>query len=163
VSGPGPVGPDQGRRHWLGPEREPIDPEQEPGARPGPVALGAVAVGGAFGTWVRALATLRHPAAADAIPWAVLWVNLVGSAALGLGLETMDAWLPGWHSFRALFAAGICGGLTTFSTLTVGADLLAYHGHSGTALAYLALSVLLGLLAAGGGVVLGRAVARFRS
>ena len=134
-----------------------IDPEQSPGAHLGTGALLAVALGGALGTWLRAYLTADH--SGTGIPWSVVVVNVAGSAALGLGLETVPVWRPGWTTFRPLFAAGVCGGLTTFSTLTAGTDVLAYRGHAGTALAYLGISLVVGLVAAAVGLRAGRLLA----
>lgn len=135
-----------------------LDPEQEPGTRPRVAALVAVAIGGGLGTWLRAVLTVSR--STTSIPWAVLEVNVLGSALLGLGLETVPRWRPEWTGFRPFFAAGICGGLTTFSTLTAGIDLLAYHGRTGPAALYLVASLVLGLAAAAGGLVVGRLGAR---
>jgi fluoride exporter len=142
------------------PEEDPagtLDPEQEPGTRPRPAVLVAVALGGALGTWLRAVLTVSH--SITAVPWAVLAVNVVGSALLGLGMESVPRWRPDWTSFRPFFAAGLCGGLTTFSTLTVGVDLLAYRSRVGPAAVYLGTSLVLGLAAAAAGLGLGRWVA----
>ena len=143
------------------PEDDPagtLDPEQEPGTHFGVRTLAAVALGGALGTWLRAWLTVSH--SATAIPWAVVAVNVGGSALLGLGLETVPRWRPGWRGFRPFFAAGICGGLTTFSTLTAGTDVLAYRGHAASAAVYLVASLALGLAGAAAGLRLGRLGAR---
>lgn len=137
-----------------------LDPEQEPGTRPRPAALLAVAVGGALGTWLRAALTAGPTT--TSVPWAVLGVNVLGSALLGLGLETVPRWRPQWKSFRPFFAAGICGGLTTFSTLTAGVDLLVYRDRVGPAALYLGCSLVLGLAAAAAGLGLGRLSAGLR-
>lgn len=52
-----------------------------------------------------------------------------------------------------MLGAGLCGGLTTFSTLQVEAIELARDGHPGLAAAYLAASV-------GGGLALASGVLR---
>lgn len=143
------------------PEEDPagtLDPEQEPGSHLGARALVAVGLGGALGTWLRAaLTTGESP---TSLPWSVVVVNLVGSVLLGLGLETVPRWRPSWTSFRPFFAAGICGGLTTFSTFTAGTDVLVYRHHAATAVFYLAVSLVLGLAGAATGLRLGRLGAR---
>ena len=57
---------------------------------------------------------------------------------------------------RPLVGVGFCGGLTTFSTWMVESVLLARDGDTPTAVAYLGVSLVLGLVA----VVVGMAVTR---
>ncbi len=100
-----------------------------------------VGVGGAVGATVRwALSTVD----VGVFPWPTLLVNLAGAAILGalLGPGTLS------DDRRALLATGFCGGLTTFSTLSVEVAQLLSTGESGDALTgwvYLAVSVLGGL------------------
>lgn len=109
-----------------------------------------VAVGGAAGSLLRyAAGQALGPPRLGTFPWHTFWVNAAGSLLLGLVLALVARDDP--HHLRALFAVGFCGGLTTFSTFsweTVGMlEVRAY----GLAAAYLASSLLVGMLA----VVLG--------
>ena len=63
-------------------------------------------------------------------PWGTLFVNVVGSLAMGL--------LAGWFAFRGeggqllrlFLATGILGGFTTFSAFSIDAALLWERGQS---------------------------------
>ena len=77
-------------------------------------------------------------------PWATWGINLLGSLLIGLLLGLM------------MRPTGFCGGFTTFSTLS--ADLVNYlrSGELLTALAYLSLSLIGGVLLAYLGLRWGR-------
>jgi CrcB protein len=83
-----------------------------------------------------------------------LVVNVAGSALLGavLGLSAVPGWVV------ALVGTGFCGTLTTFSTF--GADVVRMLEERvlGRAAAYLAATLVLGLVAAAGCYALARAV-----
>ena len=83
-------------------------------------------------------------------PWAVLIVNVVGSALGGVlvGLAVDDA-------ARVILLTGFCGGLTTFSTLSVETVQLVLAGRTRTAALSIALNLALGI----GAAVAGWAVA----
>ncbi|MCY7411813.1 MAG: fluoride efflux transporter CrcB [Salinibacterium sp.] len=81
------------------------------------LVVAATIVAGALGAVLRYL-TSRALAPRSRFPWAVLVVNVVGSAIGGvvLGLATIggvDA------DIRLIVLTGLCGGLTTFSTWSV--------------------------------------------
>ncbi|MCF6734840.1 CrcB family protein [Blastococcus sp. KM273129] len=83
-----------------------------------------------------------------------LAVNVAGSAVLGLLLGAAAA--PAWAT--ALVGVGLCGTLTTFSTFGTEVVRLVEGRARGRAAAYVAGTVLLGLVAAAGGFLLGRVV-----
>src|SRR3954471_22941497 len=85
-------------------------------------------------------------------PWAPFLVQLAGAALLGW----IATHLPPTSRRRALVGTGLCGALTTFSTLQL--ELLEFldQGRGGLALAYAATSIAAGLA----GVVAGVAAAR---
>ena len=121
-----------------------------------PDTLGAVALGGALGTGLRAWITTAVPTAATGFPWATLWINVAGGFVLGVGLVLILERLgPGRH-LRPFFATGFCGGFTTFSSLAVQADLLTHRGHADVALAYLGASLIAGVGATAAGMAIGR-------
>ena len=90
----------------------------------------------------------------DALPWATVGINVVGSFLLGVLVVS--------HSLsdeaRTALGVGFLGGFTTFSTFTVQAFLDVEAGEPGKALVYVGASLLLGLAAAAGGYYFGRAV-----
>jgi len=121
-----------------------------------------VAAGSAFGgvaRWVTQVVFLRLFGAA--FPWGTLFVNVSGSFVLGWFLTSLadrlnvEGWLRS-DDLRLLVAVGFTGAFTTFSTFEYETEALA-TGRSGTAaFAYVAASVLLGLLAVRAGIALGR-------
>lgn len=102
------------------------------------LALAAVAVGGAAG------AVLRHVLAVA--PWGslkgVLVANTVGAAALGALVARVDDPL-----LLLVLGTGVCGALTTWSTLAVQTTEMGRHAPWRAA-AYLGTTVGLGLGAA---------------
>ena len=81
--------------------------------------LAAVFVGGALGTLARAgLATLAAPDPAH-WPWPTFVVNIVGAFLLGYFTTRLLERLPLSSYRRPLLGTGLCGGLTTFSTMQV--------------------------------------------
>lgn len=103
-------------------------------------ALLLVAVGGAAG------AVLRHLLSTPPLgPFrGVLLVNVAGSVALAALVSYADR-LPGW--LFLLLGTGLCGALTTWSTLAVHAWELGRR-DLGRATAYLLLTLVLGVGAA---------------
>ncbi|GIF05399.1 fluoride efflux transporter CrcB [Actinoplanes siamensis] len=109
-----------------------------------------VAVGAAIGAPLRYL-TDRYLQAryGPAFPWGTLAVNAAGSLVLGLVLGSS---LPPGPT--ALVGTGFCGALTTYSTFSWEALTFARRGEPAKAFAYVLVSVLAGLGAAGLGAIL---------
>ncbi len=81
-------------------------------------------------------------------------VNILGCLAIGIiyGLAEKHTW-PG-PEWRMFLVTGLCGGFTTFSSFSYESIALFKQGHYLYFLLYLSLSVVLGLLATVGGMVL---------
>lgn len=117
-----------------------------------------VAAGGALGSAARyGVGRLLGPQMSGAIPWHTLLVNATGAFAIGLLLVAAArlGW-PGW--WRPFLAVGILGGYTTFSTFSLETVELALHGSYGTAVTYAFGTLVVGVLAAGAGILAGRSV-----
>lgn len=114
--------------------------------------LGAIFVGGALGTLLRAGLLEAVGEGAPGWPWATLVVNVVGAFLLGYLVTA----LPPVTRHRPLWTTGFCGGLTTFSTLQVELVKMLEAGHLGIALAYAGASVIAGLTGVEAGVALAR-------
>lgn len=117
-------------------------------ARPDYRELAAIFAGGALGSLARAaLATLAVPDPAR-WPWPTFVVNIVGAFLVGYFTTRLLERLPLSSYRRPLLGTGLCGGLTTFSTMQVETVKMIEHGHYALAAAYTVVSITLGLLAA---------------
>jgi fluoride exporter len=105
----------------------------------------AVFVGGCLGALARAGIDRAVPVSAGAWPWATFAANIAGTSALALFATRFQERLPPSTYRRPLLGTGLCGALTTFSTLQIELIRLARHGHAGLAAGYAAASVAAGL------------------
>lgn len=120
--------------------------------------LGLVWLGGATGTATRYLLSTAVPARFGGPP-VILGINVVGAFLLGLLLERLarggrDAGRR--RLVRLTVGTGFLGGFTTYSALAVDTMTLAGAGPIGVAAAYGLATVVVGALAATGGILLGR-------
>ena len=113
--------------------------------RPRDLTLLAVAAGGALGAWARLGMAEALPVHPGDWPWATFLVNLAGAALLGWAGTLLLERTPPTAYRRPFIGGGLCGGLTTFSTLQLEVVELARDGHAALAGAYLVTSVGLGL------------------
>jgi CrcB protein len=89
-------------------------------------------------------------------PWSTFAVNVSGCFVLGALLTLIvERWPPSRY-VRAFAVIGFLGAYTTFSTYTVEAVTLSKDGYAAVAAAYVAASLVVGLVA----VYLGIALAR---
>lgn len=94
-------------------------------------------------------------------PWATFTINVTGSFAIGFLTIVLSRWLP-YPNARLLLITGLLGGYTTFSAYSLKSLSLCSlweRGDRWTAFAYVAGSVLAGLIAINLGVLVARAVA----
>ena len=109
--------------------------------------LAAIFAGGALGSLARAaLASLAAPDPAR-WPWPTFTVNIVGAFLVGYFTTRLLERLPLSSYRRPLLGTGLCGGLTTFSTMQVETLKMIQHGHWVLAASYTIVSIVLGLLA----------------
>ena len=114
--------------------------------------VAAVFAGGAIGTLARAGLTVAFPVPAGHWPWPTFAVNVVGAFVLGWIVTR----LPPTSYGRSLLGTGLCGGLTTFSTMQVEILAMLADRRTGLALGYAAASVAAGYVAVRGATVLAR-------
>lgn len=109
----------------------------------------AVAIGSAFGGALRyGVANAMAMRGLTAWPLGTLLVNIVGSFVLG-ALVRYSTLSPGLNpQVQQFIGAGFCGGLTTFSALSVETLGLIQAGALGRAVLYVVISVGAGLGAA---------------
>jgi CrcB protein len=98
--------------------------------------LGAIYAGGVIGALARVGLAEALPHGVDAWPWATFVVNLVGAALLGWFVTRLGERLPPSTYRRPFLATGICGALTTFSTLQLELFRMVDGGDLALALAY---------------------------
>ena len=109
--------------------------------------LAAVFAGGAIGTLCRGLLAEAYPAAVSSWPWATFLVNLGGAFLLGYVATRLQERLPLSSYRRPLLGTGLCGGLTTFSTMQVELLRMIDARHFALALSYALASIVGGYAA----------------
>jgi CrcB protein len=118
-----------------------------------------IALGGALGSAIRhGVNQLCLRLLGPDFPWGTLSVNVVGSLLIGI-LAGYFAHIAGWsQDIRSFCVVGFLGGFTTFSAFALDGVLLWERGAFGQMIAYVTASVLLSLLATGGGLFLVRSL-----
>jgi CrcB protein len=118
----------------------------------------AALVAGAVGALARYGVTraVNARSGPDKVTRAVLIVNIVGSFVAGIMLFGISSGPTA--DLHYVLVSGFAGGLTTFSTWSVETMQLAMSGKAGAAVRNVLVNLLLGLLAAGAGVLLSLAV-----
>ena len=108
-----------------------------------------VGAGGCLGSMARYLVMVSiGKKFSPSFPYGTLTVNLLGSFFLGC-IMAMVLKKTGTHheEWRLFLATGFCGGFTTFSAFAAENFNLLENRFPGTALAYITISVVGGLLA----------------
>lgn len=124
-----------------------------------------VAAGGALGAMLRFALTVLAPTVTTPtlveLPWATLWVNLLGCLGLGLlnGVLEVRADRP-W--LQPLLGTGLCGGFTTFSTVVLEGSAMIGADFPVLAMVYTLVTVLLCLSGIVLGIVGGRRLGRWQ-
>lgn len=110
--------------------------------RPDRQELAAIFAGGFIGAIARAAIAQGLPTPSGRWPWETFIVNMLGAALLGYFVTRLQERLPPSLYRRAFLATGICGALTTFSTVMVEllkmlerAQLLLAGGYAAASLA----------------------------
>jgi fluoride exporter len=109
--------------------------------------IAAIFVGGALGTLLRAALAEAFPHAATAWPWPTFGVNIVAAFLLGYFVTRLQERLPLSAYRRPLLGTGLCGGLSTFSTMQVEILKMISAGAWGLAAGYAAASIAAGYAA----------------
>ncbi|WP_412740996.1 fluoride efflux transporter FluC [Krasilnikovia sp. MM14-A1259] len=123
-------------------------PEERTELRPHPARLlGTIAAGGVLGALARYGVTLAWPHAPGSFAWSIWVINVSGSLLIGVLMVLIAEVFGDRKLVRPFFGVGVLGGYTTFSTSIVDVQQAAAHGAAGTALLYLAATLLGALLA----------------
>jgi fluoride exporter len=117
--------------------------------------LAAIYAGGVIGALARVGLAQATPHGPGGWPWGTFVVNMAGALLLGyffarLGDHPEDSLA---HPF---LTTGICGTLTTFSTLQLELFEMVDAGHVGLAAAYIGATLALGFLCVRAGIALER-------
>jgi fluoride exporter len=106
--------------------------------------LAAIFAGGAAGTVLRAALANAFPHSPTTWPWPTFGVNVVAAFVLGYAVTRLQERLPLSSYRRPLLGTGLCGGLSTFSTMQVElVRMLDAHAY-GIAAAYAGVSIAAG-------------------
>src|ERR1700744_2710274 len=103
--------------------------------------LGAIYAGGVIGALGRVGLSEALPHGVDAWPWATFAVNMVAAVLLGWFVTRLGERLPPSTYRRPFLATGLCGALSTFSTLQLELFKMIEGGYLGLAVAYAAVTV----------------------
>ena len=123
-----------------------------------------VAAGGALGAMLRFALTVLVPTVTTPtlveLPWATLWVNLLGCLGLGLlnGVLEVRAARPWLHP---LLGTGLCGGFTTFATVVLEGSAMIGADFPVLAMTYTTLTIVVCLSGIVLGLLGGRRLARW--
>lgn len=77
-------------------------------------------------------------------PWSTFCVNVAGAALLGWAVTRLGERLPPSRYRRPFIGTGVCGALTTFSTLQLELLRMLDRGSIGLAVGYAAASLVAG-------------------
>jgi fluoride exporter len=107
--------------------------------------LAAIFAGGFIGSIARGALAESLSAGPDQWPWAIFAVNMVAALALGYFVTRLQERLPPSTYRRPFLATGICGALSTFSTMMLELLRMIDGAHWTLALGYACASIAGGL------------------
>lgn len=116
-----------------------------------------VFIGGGIGSTLRYAISLYwrhlslHPRYAEVIfPWPTFIANILGCLLIGIFYSQSQRWGLS-PEIRLLLTTGLCGGFTTFSTFMNESLMMMRGGQLVIAIAYMAISLAVGLICAWAG------------
>lgn len=109
--------------------------------------LAAIFAGGFVGAITRYALAQALPVTTGDWPWSTFLVNIAGAFALGYFTTRLQERLPLSSYRRPLLGTGLCGALTTFSTMQVELLRMLDDGLLALAAAYALISVAAGFMA----------------
>lgn len=117
--------------------------------------LAAIYAGGTIGALVRVGLAEAAPHGANAWPWATFAVNMAGALMLGYFVARLRDH-PEDSLAHPFLTTGICGTLTTFSTMQLELFQMVEAGHVALAAGYVAATLAIGFLFVRAGTALER-------
>jgi CrcB protein len=109
--------------------------------------VAAIFAGGFVGAVARAALVEALPYRSGQWPWATFMVNIAGAFLVGYFTTRLQERLPLSAYRRPFLGTGVCGGLTTFSTMQVELVRMLDDRHVALAVGYAAASIVLGFAA----------------
>jgi CrcB protein len=109
--------------------------------------IAAIFVGGFLGAAARAELVEVLPPHAGRWPWATFTVNVAGALLLGYLVTRLQERLPLSSYRRPFLGTGLCGALTTFSTMQVELLAMLDRGDYALAAGYALASITAGFVA----------------
>jgi fluoride exporter len=106
-----------------------------------------VFAGGALGAAARYGLNRAMPVSPGHWPWATFTANIAGAVLVGYLVTRLQERLAPSRGLRPFLVTGLCGGLTTFSTLQVEFVRLGHDGHPLLGLVYMCTSIACGAFA----------------
>jgi CrcB protein len=104
--------------------------------------LAAIFCGGIVGALVRTGLAQAFPDSAHTWPWAIFTVNIVGTFLLGYFVTRLAERLPTSAYKRPFLGTGLCGALTTFSTVQLELYKMTRAHEWGLAVGYAAATLV---------------------
>jgi CrcB protein len=120
--------------------------------------LAAIFCGGVVGALARTGISQAFPDSAHTWPWAIFTVNVLGAFLLGYFVTRLAERLPTSAYKRPFLGTGLCGALTTFSTVQLELYRMARAHEWALAVAYAAATILASFAAVTVGTALVRRV-----
>lgn len=117
--------------------------------------LTAIYAGGVLGALARVGLAEVTPHAPGGWPWGTFAVNMIGALMLGYFFARLSDH-PKDSLAHPFLTVGICGTLTTFSTLQLELFEMVDGGHLSRAIAYLCATMVVGFLCVRAGIALER-------
>lgn len=116
-----------------------------------------VAIGGAAGSVLRYLTSIAvQKCCAHVFPLATFLANIIGCFLIGIFVGWLSKHQMNDSNLKWLLVTGFCGGYTTFSAFGLENVSLLQNGNLAWAFAYIFISVIVGLAAVWGGLLLAR-------
>ena len=106
----------------------------------------AVGAGGFIGAVLRYLIGLAPVSESTVFPVKTFLINVIGCLAIGLIMVYAAKNTTTSREWLLFLKVGLCGGFTTFSTFALETTDLIKGGHTGVAIVYVLLSVIVGCI-----------------
>jgi fluoride exporter len=120
--------------------------------------LAAIFSGGVLGALVRTGLAEAFPDSPRSWPWAIFALNLVGAFMLGYFITRLQEHLPTSSYQRPFLGTGLCGALTTFSTVQLELYKMTQAHQWGLAIGYGVATVVASFAAVAGATAIVRRV-----